>query len=617
MNKDPITIVVGAERTLPAVVARAVARWGDRSFLLADEDGRPGATFATFAADVDAVGAGMLAAGVVPGEPVGVLAPNGNNALVAVFALIRIGAVPTMASPSTRRSLGSPRWTRVIAPASWSASLPAEMAWFDVDALPRGDGVMAAASAEPSEVAMVLPTSGTTGATKGVQLSHTFCVRYAETGVWMRRLDASDGIYGFTPLFHSDGILANSLAALLVGARLHLAGPPSPARFWRRCRDRELTTFSYAGGLIGALAAVPEHADDGDNPVRVAYGAPSPPGRARAFEARFGLHLAEAYGSTEVGIPVVAPWDCSRVEEGSCGRVLPGYDIQVCDDGELLVRPPDPHFVMEGYVGDPDATHQRLPGDGWFHTGDLLADIGDGHLAFRGRKGQAIRTKGEFVPLVLIEQAAEDDDEIVEAAAYGVASPSGEPGEELVALAVIVLDPRSFDPDALRRRLARTVSPGFVPTRVEVLDELPRSPGTGKVQKHLLPGTPLGAVWAWAEAWRQLDAVSLQRLFDPAARYSSARLGPLEQVHRQLRIGARMWVACAIDDLAVAPIADAGTSDRAAAGATYRFEGTDRDGAHVQYHAAARFELARREGEWRIVAFAEQYAPEERDRLSV
>jgi len=198
--------------------------------------------------------------------------------------------------------------------------------------------------------------------------------------------------------------------------------------------------------------------------------------------------LVEGYGSTEAGIALIAPLEESRVEEGSCGRAVTGYDVRLAGDGELLVRPRDPNFVMLGYVGNEEATRRRFPGDGWFHTGDLLADIGDGHFAFRGRKEDVIRRRGEFIPPVAIEQAALSHPAVIDVAAYGVAGPTGERGEQDVALAVVWSPRAEADLRALTVHLHDRLPPLCVPSVIHEMAELPRSPGTGKVQKQLLPG---------------------------------------------------------------------------------------------------------------------------------
>lgn len=487
MRVEGVTLVEQVEeRTWPAVLRRAARRFGDRPFL-SDSDRNPCLSFTALDACTDRVAAGWSRL-LDPGEPVGVLAPPTVPAVVAVLGLLKAGALPVLVSTRYRGEAlaavlrATLAGTRVVAPGPWHRHLPPGVEGVDVAALPESGGPPPRHQPEPFGAAVVLPTSGTTGLAKGVLSSHDHNLHYAEVTVAMRRLAPEDAVFAFNPLFHADGLLANILAPLLVGARAHLSGPPSLRRLWPTCRREGLTSFSYAGGLIAQLWAEAPGPDDQRHPVRVAYGAPSPPHRARAFEDRFGLHLAEGYGSTECGIPLMAPWEASRVEDGSCGCATTGYEVRLGEDGELLVRPGRPSMVMTSYLGDAAATRERLPGDGWFHSGDVLEDIGGGHYAFRGRLGDAIRHGGEFVPSVLVEQAAASFPGVVEAAAYAVASPVA---EDDVALALTATSP--VDLDKLRRHLAERLPATMLPTVVHVVEALPRSPGTGKVQKHLLP----------------------------------------------------------------------------------------------------------------------------------
>ncbi len=480
-----------SERTVPAVVARAAAEFGDRPFLLPLR-GEPALSFAGFDLLTDQVAAG-LAGRIAPGDHVGVLVPTTNRGAVAVVAVMKAGGVPVLIpnqyrGPALDRVIASMlTGTKVITPGRWTGWLGPGIEAVPLDALPTAPGRAPWHRNPPSpdDIAAVLPTSGTTGAPKGVLLPHGHAVHYAECTAAMRRLGPDDGVHAFAPLFHVDGIYGNLLGALVAGARVALSWPPSIERFWDTCRALDLTTFAYAGGLIATLNARSAHPDDARNPVRVASGAPSPPARARAFEHRFGLHLSEGYGSTEVGIPLMAPWVGSRVEEASCGQAVCGYDVRTAGDGELLVRPHDQSFVMHGYLDDEEATASRLPGDGWFHTGDIVADIGDGHYAFRGRKDDVIRHLGEFIAPVLVEEAALAYEGVLDAAVYGVPDAGGEPGEQQVVLAVVC---PGGDPAGIGAHLRDHLPPVAVPTLVHLLSDLPRSPGTGKVQKHLLPG---------------------------------------------------------------------------------------------------------------------------------
>lgn len=253
------------------------------------------------------------------------------------------------------------------------------------------------------ELAVVLPTSGTTGPTKGVRCGHSHALHYAECANAMRRLTADDVVYATTPLFHSDGLFASALGALVAGAQLVLAPGFSPRRFWRDVVGHGATTFAYAGGMISLLWHQAPPPPGVQHRLRVGYGAPSPPHLVPDFERVFGCRLIEGYGSTELGLPPVCPWDDARVDQGSAGVASTGYDVVVADAadrplppgavGEILVRPRHPGMMFLGYQGRPDLLGMRVR-NLWFDTGDL-GRFRDGHLHFLGRAADTVRRRGE------------------------------------------------------------------------------------------------------------------------------------------------------------------------------------------------------------------------------
>lgn len=492
MNVVGITLVEGSEqRTLGALVYRAAARFGRRPFLRGD-DGGPALSFAAFDRLTSRFAAGLQRQ-IDPGEHIGLLVPTTPAAVVAEYAVVKAGAVPVLISERyvgellTEALHSTFRGRLVIAPEEWGDRLPDAYRMLALEGLPRSDREPLHHRVRSSDLALVLPTSGTTGVPKGVLIPHNQAIHYAECGIALRRLVAQDRVHALTPIFHADGQFANVLAPMLVGAQVRLARRPSTRSFWEICREHGLTTFSYAGGLIALLHSKPERTDDAANPIRVAYGAPSPSDSARDFERRFGLRLREAYGSTECGLPLLTPWEGSRVEDGSCGRPTSGYEVRLNPDGELLVRSEFPDMWMQGYVDNAEATTRRLPGDGWFHTGDLFDEIGGGHFAFRGRNEDTIRRRGEFISPLAIERAAERHPSVIEAAAYGIRAREG---EQAVALAVMCHNGAALE--RLHEHLGERLPAFMRPATIVTVDEFPRSPGSGKVQKHLLPGADPG-----------------------------------------------------------------------------------------------------------------------------
>jgi acyl-CoA synthetase (AMP-forming)/AMP-acid ligase II len=155
--------------------------------------------------------------------------------------------------------------------------------------------------------------------------------------------------------------------------------------------------------------------------------------------------------------------------------------VRLSDTGEVCIAS---EYLMDGYFEQPDATAEALR-DGWYHTGDLGALDHDGYLSIVGRARDVLRTGGETVAPLEVEDALRDHPAVAEVAVVGIPDPQW--GE--VVCAVVVAAPgreRDVDVDALRAHCRDRLAPYKHPRRVEVVDALPRTAATGQVQRTLL-----------------------------------------------------------------------------------------------------------------------------------
>jgi fatty-acyl-CoA synthase len=186
------------------------------------------------------------------------------------------------------------------------------------------------------------------------------------------------------------------------------------------------------------------------------------------------------YGSTEAGPgTVLAHADLAR-KPGSVGLPQPGVDVRL-DDGEVCIRS---DLLMDGYFDQPDATAEALR-DGWYHTGDLGSLDDEGYLSIVGRARDVIRTGGETVAPSEVEAALVTHPAVREVAVVGL--PDAKWGE--VVCAVVVPESGGDDApqlDDLRAHAATRLAPFKQPRHLELVDELPRTPATGQVQRTLL-----------------------------------------------------------------------------------------------------------------------------------
>jgi fatty-acyl-CoA synthase len=140
-------------------------------------------------------------------------------------------------------------------------------------------------------------------------------------------------------------------------------------------------------------------------------------------------------------------------------------------------------FLMDGYFDNPEATAEALR-DGWYYTGDLGAFDDDGYLSIVGRARDVIRTGGETVSPVEVEQVLAEHPDIAEIAVVGIADP--EWGEVVTAVLVIRAGADQPSVDDLRAFCTDRLAPFKHPRRVAVVEALPRTPATGQIQRTLI-----------------------------------------------------------------------------------------------------------------------------------
>lgn len=341
----------------------------------------------------------------------------------------------------------------------------------------------------PTDHSAVLFTSGTTGPSKGVVLSHRANFRLARTVSQAGGFTQGEVLFTTFPLFHVAARYVSTLAAMLVGGRVVIQEHFSASRFWAQCEEHGVTAIHYLGSLLTMLLKQSLRETDRTHRVRVAYGAGGPEPVAKEFTARFGVPLLELYGMTETG--AVSMNSAGQTRLGSCGRVLEDCEVEIHDDadrpvpigevGEIVVRPREPHTMIEEYIGMPEATLDAFR-NLWFHTGDSGQFDADGYLYFSGRRKDAIRRRGENISAAEVETALHSHPSVEGAAVVGV--PDSVSGEEVMAF----LQPRpgvDLDFVAVLDHCQALLPYFAVPRYLTVVDELPRN-SSQRVQKHLL-----------------------------------------------------------------------------------------------------------------------------------
>ncbi|HUO37619.1 MAG TPA: long-chain-fatty-acid--CoA ligase FadD17 [Mycobacterium sp.] len=349
------------------------------------------------------------------------------------------------------------------------------------------DARVVARVAEPTDVFMLIYTSGTSGDPKAVICSHG---KVAIAGVTMTdrfSLGPDDVCYVSMPLFHSNAVLVGWSVALACRGTMVLRRKFSASQFLPDVRRYGATYANYVGKPLSYVLATPERPDDADNPLRAVYGNEGAPGDIDRFARRFGTVVIDGFGSTEGGVAI------SRTPDSPPGALGPLPEgIRIVDPDTSEPCPPGVTGELvnvagagrfEGYYNDPDAEAERMAG-GLYHSGDLAYRDEHGYVYFAGRLGDWMRVDGENLGAAPIERVLLRHPDVVEAAVYGIPAP--DVGDQVMA-ALTMTDDARFDPDAFRDFLAAQpdISPKHWPSYVRISSALPRTE-TFKVLKRYL-----------------------------------------------------------------------------------------------------------------------------------
>ena len=342
---------------------------------------------------------------------------------------------------------------------------------------------------EPKDPSLILFTSGTTGPSKGVILCHKANFSVAKTACELMKYGPEDRLFTSFPLFHVNARYTTILVALLVGCDVVMHSRFSASKFWNICREEQITAFNFMGSLLTMLMKQPERSNDADNPVRKAFGAPTPVEIYEDFENRFQVKISEVYGSTELGTALYNP--ASSFRKGSCGYPVPVYEVEIHDEndnpcppgvaGEIVCRPKEPYIMFSGYYGMPEATVESWK-NLWFHTGDTGKMDEDGYFYFLDRKKDVVRRRGENISSYEVERVINDHPKVFESAVIGVPS---ELSEEEVLAVVIVKEGEELKPEELLDFCQDRMAYFAVPRFIRFVEELPKNTSQ-RVEKYKL-----------------------------------------------------------------------------------------------------------------------------------
>ncbi|MEM9385566.1 MAG: AMP-binding protein [Pseudomonadota bacterium] len=469
-------------------------------------------------ADIDNRAAALAGALVrlaepAPGEVLMAVVEKSVDALALYLACLRLGVVFLPANPAyTARELAhlasdsqpavlvcDPKGVAVGERLQASTESLRLVASLGTD----GSGTLARAAQDASPVNRIAPcagaataallyTSGTTGAPKGVPLSHDNLLSNARALVAAWSFSHRDELVHALPIFHVHGLFVALHCALLGGARVR----------YLRSFDAERVRDALAQATV--LMGVPTYyarllkmesftrAHCAKVRLFISGSAPLTPKLFHAFEARTGHRILERYGMTETGMLASNPLHGER-RAGSVGYALPGVRIRITDEtgqtlpsdvpGMVEVRGPG---VFAGYRNRPDVNARELTADGWFRTGDVGALAADGRLTLAGRARDLIISGGYNIYPAELEACLDALEGVQESAVIGV--PHEDLGEAVVAVIVPSAPAAPPTPQALKTVLSDRLARYKQPRHIEIVDALPRNT-MGKVRKQVLRDT--------------------------------------------------------------------------------------------------------------------------------
>jgi len=450
-----------------------------------------------------AVGVLQRGYGVEPGQRIASVARNSADLLILQQGAMRIGAifVPVnwrLSVAEQESILADCGPVLVLHDAALAAAVPEACMRLDMGAFAMAVEAEKPAPRRPLPAgdtpSIILYTSGTSGRPKGVILTERNAFATAVNFGILGRVGNSSVFLCDSPMFHVIGLITSLRAPLLQGGAVLISPAFDAAVTNRRLADPTLGVTHYF--CVPQMARMLRGSAD-FAPARwtslVAIftgGAPNPAADIRWWLDQ-GVRMADGFGMTEAGTVLGMPIEAEAIarKAGSAGLPAPSLSLRIVDDdghdvtagepGEIWLAGPN---VTSGYWSRPDETARAFTADGWFRTGDIARQDGDGFVTLVDRRKDMFISGGENVFPVEVELALLDHPDVAEAAVIGVADERwGEVGRAFV----VVKPGRILDPAALASHCAGRIARYKVPREFLAIEALPRT-ASGKIQKHLL-----------------------------------------------------------------------------------------------------------------------------------
>jgi len=511
-SKHPDIVIPDAD--LCSVVLTRVDEMGDKPALVDGPTGRT-LSYTQLGTQVKQLAAGLSQRGFMKGDVFATFIPNVPEYAVVFLGVARAGGINTTVNSlystsdlvhqfndsGARFLLTIPAFLDRALPAAAEAGIEEVFVLGDASEIQgvssfadllSNDGLAPNVEINPKTDLVALPySSGTTGLSKGVMLTHENLIANMVLSCQPNPVDESDRMVAVLPFFHIYGMVLILNLAIYRGVTLVTMPRFEIEQFLTIVQDYKISCLNLVPPIVLALAKHPLVDDYDMSSVRVIGCGAAPLGEEleKACSARLGCQIYQGYGLTEVaGASHVNPAAESAGKSGAVGPVLPNTQSKIIDTetgaelgynerGEVLIYGP---HVMAGYLNNEGATASTIDSEGWFHTGDIGYVDDDGFFYIVDRVKELIKYKGYQVAPAELEALLLSHEAIADAAV--IPSPNEEAGE--VPKAFVVLND-AISAEEIMAWVAKRVAPHKKVRLVELVDEIPKA-ASGKILRRVL-----------------------------------------------------------------------------------------------------------------------------------
>lgn len=508
--KSPHPDVTIPNLALTPFVLEKAKRLSDKVAIVEAGSGRS-YTYGQLSTSVQRLAAGLHTRGFHKGDVLAIMSPNLPEYPIAFHGVATAGGINTTLNPTytadeiafqlndsrARLLLTVPPLVGKAQEAAAKSMVEEIIVFGEAEgAVPFGsllvDGPAPDVKIDPAEDLVALPySSGTTGFSKGVMLTHRNLVANLVQSAACIEIAEDEKLMAFLPFFHIYGMTVIMNAGLRHGATLVSMQRFEMEPCLKAVEEYHVTRFFLVPPIVVALAKSPVVENYDLSSIKRAFSgaAPLDAETATTVSRRIGCRLSQGYGLTETSpVSHCVPDSYPVVVPGSVGPSLPDTECKIVDvatgkelgrneDGEIWIRGPQ---VMKGYLNNAEATRASIDSDGFFHTGDI------GHIDDRNeyfivdRLKELIKYKGFQVAPAELEALLLSHPKVADVAVIGVRD---EEGEEVPKAFVVLREPVASE--ELMEFVASRVAPHKKVRRVEIVEQIPKSP-TGKILRRVL-----------------------------------------------------------------------------------------------------------------------------------